>query len=61
MTEKSTLPYDPLAVKFGMTQEKWAIIKQIVMNIDSPLRANNQNITDTRPFQKKITDFIPKE
>jgi len=48
------------AEDFGINPEKWEIIKQIFKDIDIPQMNQIQKIIDTRPSQKKITDFFSK-
>ena len=51
---------EPRAEDFGLSPEKWEIVKQIFKDIDIPQENQIQKIIDTRPSQKKITDFFSK-
>ena len=48
---------------FNISPEKWKIIRKIFkgnFDCDEEKEENKQKIKDMRPFQRKITDFIPK-
>ncbi len=51
---------EPCAEDFGVSPEKWEIIKHIFKNCEIPHENHIQKVIDTRPSQKKITDFLPK-
>lgn len=57
---KKLPPSESRAEEFGLSPEKWEIVKQILKDIDIPQENHIQKIIDTRPSQKKITDFFLK-